>query len=383
MYNLNCPPLLESIYDQIPWGNMENTYIIASQHLLADTHMIFRKLFEQGFPLENLSINGKCYSASRDVVAEMMAEGIDVDLSCLSFISDEEFDNYYDQNIADFLHKTLKKIKGRNIDKLIILDDGGHLLAEVNKHVNELPPVVGIEQTSAGYHLLKKEPLNFPVVNIARSFPKLNVEATMIAKGIWSRVNAYCEETGKNPHKILIIGNGAIGKHLKYELQNDYEVSIYDVNQEISDVVNLEESLGDFDVIIGCTGGTSIPHSIHHKIKPGTILASGSSSDREFDAVHFRKRAQNVINQHENLVIEGVHLLNCGFPVNFYGERFSSIPLSEIQLTLSLLSSALFQASQTPSFIKDFIELDPTLEKNIMEGFYFLQNEDNTVANSL
>ncbi len=377
------PPLLESIFDQLPWKDLDDIYIIACQHLLTDTHMIFTKLFEKGFPLENLSIIGKCYSASDKVVSEMLNDGIDVDESCLNFSSHKKFDCNFKIMIANFLKNSLIRVRKKNIKKLIILDDGGHLLAEVNKHIHELPPTVGIEQTTSGYEVMKEETLNYPIINIARSRPKLTIEPNMIVKGIWMRICNYYSQIKKTPQNILILGNGAIGKYLNVLLQDDYSTKVFDVDNKKTEMENLEQNLEKFDLIIGCSGKTSIPASLHHKISPGTVLASGSSSDREFDAVHLRNKIEMTANPHENLIIEGIHLLNCGFPVNFYGHRFSSIPLSEIQFTISLLSAALFQAFQTPSFVRDFIDLNHDLEKIVSEGYLALQQSHQLATNAL
>ena len=63
------------------------------------------------------------------------------------------------------------------------------------------------------------------------------------------------------PKRILIIGQGTIGKAISAHLKNDlYHVDCFDECPEKSDFRSeeLNQRLKKYDLIIGCTGNTSI-----------------------------------------------------------------------------------------------------------------------------
>jgi len=109
------------------------------------------------------------------------------------------------------------------------------------------------------------------------------------------------------------------------------------------------------DLIIGCSGKTSLKKAHYKYIKKGAILASTSSSDREFDAHHLRRTFPKSKTPHQDFHGPNFTLLQSGFPVNFWDTRFN-ISLKHMQITMGLLASGVFQAlthtSKAPKFIR-------------------------------
>ena len=86
--------------------------------------------------------------------------------------------------------------------------------------------------------------------------------------------------------KTLIIGGGAIGLAVKKNLEDrGIQSDVFDLKLAESSQKSLPEILGDYNLILGCTGTTSIPAQHHPCIAPGTALASISSSDRPIPAM--------------------------------------------------------------------------------------------------
>ncbi len=111
----------------------------------------------------------------------MQKLGIDVCPSSLSFNSHIPFDQQYRFNIKKFVSQRTLKLKNNQFKKIIILDDGGELIPEVDSVLGKENRAIGIEQTSSGYHKLKNKILNLPIINVARSPAKLNYESPIIA----------------------------------------------------------------------------------------------------------------------------------------------------------------------------------------------------------
>lgn len=147
---------------------------------------------------------------------------------------------------------------------------------------------------------------------------------------------------------ILITGAGAIGTALADVLRPLHDrVDVYDTRSGCMTPIDLPNAIGGYDVIIGATGATSVPASMHELLRPGVLLMSASSSDREFDAVALRRRTTPNPDCHADLrVADGsvdATLLNSGFPVNFDGSPMCGD--ASMALTMALLAAAVLYAS--------------------------------------
>ncbi|MEM8727751.1 MAG: hypothetical protein AAGE99_03480, partial [Chlamydiota bacterium] len=223
--------------------------------------------------------------------------------------------------------------------------------------------VVAIEQTSAGYHRAKAKNMPFPIINVARANIKLTQESSFITRMICRKAEEAISKffLDTSDLKILVLGGGAIGSDVQKNIEKRHKTDIFDLQTTLSDISsdNFDLRLVQYDVFIGCTGNCSIPKEKHKLLKPGSLLISASSSDREFDCVELRKNLPVYSYCHKTIQSQGVFLLNSGFPVNFDETYLDS---TELQLTRSLLLSAIGQALKTsPSRALDtFIPLENT-----------------------
>ena len=118
---------------------------------------------------------------------------------------------------------------------------------------------------------------------------------------------------------------------------------------------------------MGCTGETSIKPEHFSSLKKGAILVSASSSDREFSAPKLRKLVRRNKDCHKDLKINGLIILNSGFPINFDGNE--NEPPKKIQLTRTLIFSAVC-LGLTKSYPKGLIELDKNIQSIIERKYY-------------
>ncbi len=169
-------PLLDFTATLYPGTVLSEVYIICAQHLVSTTYSLFHALFKLGLKPSNLSAIGKCYSTDPQAYREMKKMGIDVCPSSLIFDSHRPFDKQYRENIKAFIDQRLKSLTNTNYKKIIILDDGGELISAVNTALRGSTTIIGIEQTSSGFHKLKHKNIRFPIINVARSPAKLNYE---------------------------------------------------------------------------------------------------------------------------------------------------------------------------------------------------------------
>ncbi len=372
-------PLVESLIDACGDVSLSRVRIIGVQHILETTHAMFQSLYKLGLKPENVSIIGKCYSTCQEVYDEMIQDGIDVCPGSFVYSSHTSFDELYTQTIKQFLEFRVPNISKDQYDCIIVLDDGGKCISFFSDYNSNSIPVVAIEQTSSGYHAIRQKELNFPVINVARSPAKLTLEAPMIAQAAAERLYKSLQKRNLSFDNALIIGGGAIGQAIRNHLSNDMDIKIWDRNINYSDYghLDLPDILGDFSLIIGCTGETSVPHHLHSLLSPETVLVSASSSDREFDAHHLRRKTSDGKSCYSDLEIDDLLLVNSGFPVNFDGER-ENIDLHLIQLTIALISAGILQAYRIAHTAEaGILPLDPSLEAGIQSEFLESQKPNN------
>lgn len=364
--------ILENLSAKYSSDFLKDYYLIGCQHLLPSTHLMLRSCFDMGLQPEKTALIGKCYSTSFLTEALMKEEGIYICPSSTRFDSHQSYDDQFQRNILVFLKDAVKRLKIPPNAKLIVLDDGGELIAHLNNSKLHFERIIGIEQTSSGYHKLANTHLKFPVINVARCSTKLMIESPMIIEAQNLAITNAINNLNLSPKSILIVGNGALGKYLKQAFRSRYDVTCYDKIPYLSEVNKEDLDIATFDLIIGATGSSILPSFYNSTLKKGVILASASSSDREFSASLLRRRVRKVDNCHTNLYINGAHLLNCGFPINFQGKNEDTVPLEKIQLTVALLFAAICQGICAKDLKNGLINLNRTSQKIVLDRFYSL-----------
>lgn len=359
-------PLFEYVKSLYPSVSLSKVLLIGCQHILSTTHAMFRSLYKLGLDPKNVFILGKCYSTSRSVWREMREEGIHVSELSFSFKSHEAFDSQFFSIVSEFLQSTLSCVDLSKFEKVILMDDGGQLLTLSQEIFKGLENVVAIEQTTSGYEKIKYASLQFPVINVARSEAKLIYESPLISEVVIRKSIKRMEKFSLSPQKVLVIGNGAIGSAIYARLKDSYDTFLYDRVSHNESV--LDDFLGISDLVIGCTGNTSLPFFKHEILKKGCVLISASSSDRELDAVHLRKGNKDIRTCHDDIEVNGKILLNCGFPINFDGAKNSVAP-AKIQLTRALLMSAILQACDMTEFFPGVVSLDIEVQRDIISRY--------------
>jgi hypothetical protein len=362
-------PLLDYTSALFKNTDFDNVLLIAVQHILDSNYSMFEYLFDMGLKPQNTFLLGKCYSTNKETIAKFRKKGVSVSEGSLKFDSHLPYDSQFELIVKDFLKHIQEKVNFNDYEKILLVDDGGYLVNFGNSFFKSFTNIVAIEQTSSGYNKLKNERIHFPVINVARSNAKLVYESPFIADLIVKKLSSKLKELQLNPKSCLIIGAGSIGKELFNLLKNKFETHIYDVQQHISDFgkTELANIISDFDLVIGASGEEITKDKIYSKLKKGAILVSASSSDREFNAVNLRKFAPKIKDCHKEIFVNDIWLLNCGFPLNFDGNKNSASP-EKIQLTRALMFSAMCLAMEK-EYQKDFIELEPKYQKLIVEKF--------------
>lgn len=347
--------------------DFSNVLLVCVQHLFSTTYSMFSVLFEFGLRPENLFVMGKCYSTRPEILKKMVADGISVSPLSTFYDSHRAFDDCFFKNLEQELMKFLSRKRLEKFDKIILLDEGGNLISLFEKKFSSAINFLGVEQTSSGYNKLKSQKISFPVINVARSRAKLVYETPLVINLCINRLKKHIYNLKSRINDILILGGGVIGSAMTQELEKEFCLTVLDkINYEDKNYKKvLASSLPNFDAIIGCTGECSIPEYFHCYLKKPSFLISASSSDREFDAVSFRKKVERNSDCHRDLASEGVCLVNSGFPYPFDG-NYEEIDLEEFQLTRLLLLAGIFQVYLDKNIENGFVNLNEQLESSII-----------------
>lgn len=365
-------PLIERLTQLFDDLNLENTLVISVQHLCSTTEVLFDALLDLNLDPENLYVVGKCYSTNPEVLVRLRKKGINALFSSSSFNCSVPFDVDFDRNVDEMIKQVISSNDLFSFERIIILDDGGHLLERAHVLLPKGLPVVGIEQTSSGFNRMKDKNLPFPVINLARSWLKLEHETPIIISLVLRKLKEKLDQLDSNVKKVLLIGFGVLGQKIHEILKDKYLISVFDAVPEKSTIApdEFKTRLGEFDLIIGCTGSTSLKFEDFKYLKKPVTLASISSSDREFESFKFRK-LKPVKNCHSSVVIDGITLLNCGFPITF-DEDYDSIDTDDFQLTRALILASVYQASVTDKNLHGFLPMEDDLQKTILNQLRIL-----------
>ncbi|MGK3989284.1 NAD(P)-dependent oxidoreductase [Sorangium sp. So ce136] len=357
--------------------DLEGCFLVASVHLLHDTDAVLRKLEGWGLDPRRAIVFGKPYSTNLRVVAGLLERGYTVHSS--SYLMDERIplgralEAAALESLTATVERWAKEGGGR---KILLADDGGKLIRIAHDHFRELAGVFSsVEHTSRGIFELERTDLCMPVVNVARSWAKLNVESTYIGESVDVQLERRVGRLDPNT-TALVVGYGAIGKAVAICLRRrGMEVLVHDPALKDSAGEPYERLLARADLVLGCSGRTTLDEVHWPYLKSGAVLVSCSSLDLEFAAWKIRAapRPAELVVVRDDLDLEfgslggrqmflgdpddpshywycarlagrEVNLLNGGCPINFTGAAVS-MPHTRSDLTVSLLLSGIAQAS--------------------------------------
>jgi S-adenosylhomocysteine hydrolase len=364
-------PVLEELHRRCPSQSnsvLAQTVFVCVQHILSTTGSLFQSLIKLGAEPSNIFILGKCYSTNSDVLQEILELGINVSGGAIP-LKYGTFALTIEEEVSKLWDEVYRLKKDSSSKKMIVIDDGGKCLNSLPyKFRNDSWQVVGIEQTTSG--LNPKGLFEFPLIEVASSAAKRQVESPMVAEAISKRI---CHAAASiNATSYGIVGYGNIGKAVSTALyQQGYKVSVFDKSDEATSNVpkhifkeeSIRSLIDNAHFVLGCTGKDilSDPNDTLSNMSGQKIFASCSSGDYEFKQLLLAEqlfinsrtdvydKISHTLQDTELYYSRGdcsprIKILRGGFPVNFDGSP-ESAPSVDIQLTRGLLLGAVIQAT--------------------------------------
>jgi S-adenosylhomocysteine hydrolase len=339
----------------------ERIAFVCVQHILPTTASVFYALVRLGVKPHNIYLLGKHYSTIYISKQQITKLGIHLfDNSIQTKLG--YFSETFSLDISRLWHYVLRDLRQKNIDGIIIVDDGGYCLSQVPSELVNQYLVIGIEQTTSGLLNPSVSNLPFPLIEVASSAAKRWLEPPIISNSIIKGVSKILSLKEKR-FSCGVVGFGAIGKALSNTLLGlGYKVTVYDkkLNKNIKDdwvqwANGIDKLVLDSDCIFGCTGNDIIDDiAIACLVKSNKFLISCSSGDKEFNSLlrfiektyHNRRQVglslADVI--YKNKVESPILICRGGFPINF-NNSVEAEPKQDIQLTRGLILSGILQAA--------------------------------------
>lgn len=361
----------------------KDTIVVAVQHLVATTVTLFESLLGLGLDPQHTFVLGKGYSTSVAAAEALRSLGVSVFPNTAPVVPGR-FGQSMDEQVFQLLRTVEARYRGKNIKNLIVIDDGGRLLAAASKASVQTRCTIGVEQTTSGVRRLQNALPNFPIVDVARSAAKLKYESPLIAEAIVNKLKAA--GTHLAPGMIAgVVGMGSVGKALAARLANETThviASDLPAFRYAGDrLISIPELLAKSDVVFGCTGVdifAQVDFPTQHK--SGLVLCSCSSEDVEF--LQLLRRVQNPSIcagwPSPDLQISGrldpVTIVRGGYPVNF-DSTDESVPSEDIQITTALIFAGIVTAAklcQNHDFSIDqgFIQLPAAMQNSILREWF-------------
>lgn len=415
----NLEQTLTLIADQLKSSDkpFENVMVVAVQHVLGTTVDMFKQMHRLG--LKKAIIGGKSYSIHEPCIKELKDLGY-IFIDAPDQLGYGRYDACMQETASNLWRIALEEMqlsynRGKKIDLLIILDDGGDLLLSTpGKLFNGIKykpnRVIGIEQTRGGSNHRSFKGVPFPIINVAGSYVKAAIEypwvAEIVAKKVISEVQAKAETQLSHKPVIGVVGNGTMGQAIVDKfIAEGYLVLVHDKANKTrhkkaiwqGDIPSL---ISNADVIIGCTG-TDITEefrnleAILNSIKP-KYLVSTSSKDIEFNSLLIyiqekKKQLEQTPNplkdivyiNPENQANTKIVILKGGFPINFNNQRHC-VPPKKIWPTRAALMGACLMAvrayEQNLITSADVLKLNADAQLLILKEYQRLNPNDPTIS---
>lgn len=240
----------------------------------------------------------------------------------------------------------------------LVAQEVGGYLAALSGELARFPHFLGIvEDTNNGHWTYERTaPHPVPVLSIAQS-PLKDIEDTLIGDAVAFSLERILREEFRaviQGSSAGIIGYGKIGTSTAIAMRGrESAVSVCDVNPTRSirarfegfAVRGLRDLLRQSEIVVGCTGRTSVGVEDLPWIRDRAILVSASSKTHEFDLCGFARECtvddvSEAVTRYECPDGRSFYVLSKGAPVNF---RDRSI----LGPVLDLIYSELFVAMRT------------------------------------
>jgi adenosylhomocysteinase len=339
------------------WG------VVAVQHLQQSLVPLIEGLHKCGVAYQDIVVVSKSYSTGVSALDQLHLMGVTV----VDPMRMTDPTVSYERELSQRVEHVLDDVLGLRVDRLLVLDEGA-VASRVLATLNVQPgTVVVVEQTTRGSRWSSLATLPFPVVDVARSRAKSELETPMIVQAMLDGLAEILEETGRQSRASTfgVVGYGTIGRGLARELRSTGNpIVVCEIESGTAlrahtdgiECLDMPSLVSSVDVLIGCTGLGVVHRDLLERIDRDALLVNGASSDIEYPLWPSRVPERivaggtdantpwcshySISDRHSVVLAAG------GFPVNFYGDT-ERINAFDFQVTRGLMLAGAVQARKS------------------------------------
>ncbi len=386
--------LLAKAFKEGKSGILNKTAVFYVHHPLKTSINVIDALIHLGAKPEHLFILGKRYSECESVVAALVQKGVYYQ-PCSLQTGIGQYSYSFIRDINWLWAKVVETLDAQ-VEKILIMDHGGHAITYLPLVLLEHYKVIGMEKTTAGFINSKRQGIPpIPVIDVANSAAKRFLESPLIAEAVVNKIVSYLPEN-MNDFVFGVVGLGAIGKAVVNRLhQLGCRLVVHDIDSEQQHFIDnknilftheLSALISSADYIFGCSG-RDISEGQLEQLRLATrnkTLISCSSEDKEYLSLlqMINQQAPSLFDPLDDIEFKSefgasINLVRGGFPVNF-DHTGESVPANDIQLTRSLVLAAVLQASDylnDASIECGVYALDAAYQRFVIHEWFKHQNE--------
>lgn len=314
----------------------------------------------------------------------------------------DPYPSYQRRRVQELVRNRLQ----RQSDRVVVLDDGAYFIEAAATFKKRLRNLAIVEQTTRGVIKIQENAAlhryaqTVPVVNVAGSTPKLDLESPWIGVAVVSALQHHLDAVAAQrkeyrlakSSQALVLGYGTIGQQVARFLRDRHAVRVFDPLKDVADqaradgflIWDRQKSDERFGLVVGCSGRSSFGVGDYVFLDDHAVLASASSGSVEFSRSDFidlaaSSRIDDIWIDEEGLHEDEIHrpmfmelvdrraaFLNSGFPINFDG-RINCVPAPYMQPTSLLMVQGMLQAARTDE--TGCVQLDPDFCARLDQAF--------------
>lgn len=352
-----APPALLRLREGVS-DRLQSVALVALQHLLPSVEGLFARLRAAGFSPERTFVLGKPYSSVPMTVQHLCEQRVELFTDRLPAYQGGDYSSYFRSLVKQFWRHAAAAIPA-DVERVVVLDEGGWLRRDVPASVLDRFHVVGVEHTMSGLFSQPSGCADFPVVLMAASAAKSRFESRVIANAVCERLAEVAPDLQRL--QVGVIGLGNLGQAVAAYL---YGIGVRQIRGFDTDpskargkewgfldhAHNIPSLIERCDVVVGCTGRDSLEPARLGQVSGRRLLGSASSGNVEFGRIvkllHRRSalRLDPFSDARGNINGADVTLLNGGFPINFNREAELEDEVC-IRLTRELTFASVMQAA--------------------------------------
>lgn len=304
-------PDMELVHEALrdfPDDHFAGHALIAVQHLFGSTVGLLDALASKGLKHSDMTVVGKSYSTCFGAARALLDRGANVPTDPLEQSAAEHHDPIMEKVVRRELLRYREAVaNGTAPPKLLVLDEGGHIVDLLHREFRDLlPRVTAVEQTTRGIRRAEALPsLDCTLVDVARAKLKLDNEMQLDAVSLYQetvRKRAHLVRCGfKMGREISILGLGKLGAPTAaYFAKRGWKVRAYDIGDVkpppgVTIIRDREEFFRGANILMAITGQKPMTVDDYDLLPHRALVMNGASSNDEvaaYEAIAKARREQ-------------------------------------------------------------------------------------------